>query len=313
MAGQNRRASWGLSAILRASRAWKILPLVLVLTNATLLPTRSVHWLLLALAGVYVLVVSLLGMQLNVITDEELDRTTKPELAQQLSARPLLLRWVMAAEIALSIVLLALLHSLGQGRNELLLPLLLYGVLFTCYSFNFFVPGRAAELRLKAFWWGNALAAPGCYAALWLAGLSTAGVHWSAEPRWLALAVALSLLDYGVFLVECAEDAVEERAHSLATLPALLGRAGTTRVAVSLVAAGVAGIAWFLSGSSGATAHALLLVALLQSLTALAALRLNRAPRALDGKRPGEQLVDFASWFTRLGMLGLLLAGYTLR
>jgi 4-hydroxybenzoate polyprenyltransferase len=310
---QRDRYPSGLSAILRASRTWKVLPLVLVLTNATLLPTRSVQWVVLAVAGAYVLVVSILGMQLNVITDEELDRATKPELAQQLNARPVLLGWVIAAEIVASLLLLLLLYLSGHGGVELLWPLLLYGVLFTCYSFNFFVPGRAAEFRLKAFWWGNALAALGCYAALWLAGVSTAGVHWSAEPRWLALAIALSLLDYGVFLVECAEDAADERAHSLATLPALLGRGGTTLVAVSLVAAGVLGISWFISGSSGATAYALILVALAQSLAAFAALRLNRASRGTDGKRPGEQLVDFASWFTRLGMLGLLIAGYALR
>jgi 4-hydroxybenzoate polyprenyltransferase len=144
MEAKSRRTPSGLGAILRASRARKILPLALVLTNATLLPLRSVQWQLLAIANVYVLVISLLGMQLNVITDEELDRATKPELAQQLCARPLLLRWVMAGEAAISVALLALLHSLGHSRSELLLPLLLYGVLFTCYSFNFFVPHRAA-------------------------------------------------------------------------------------------------------------------------------------------------------------------------
>lgn len=307
------RMVFGLRGILRASRAWKILPLVVVLTNATLLPARAIPWLVLVSAAAYVLVVSILGMQLNVLTDEELDRATKPELARQLKVQPSLLRWVIGAELAASLLLLALVHGLAHNRMELLLPLLVYGVLFVSYSFNFFVPGRAAELRLKAFWWGNALAAPGCYAALWIAGISAAGVRLSAEPRWLAVVVALTLLDYGVFLIECAEDATEERAHALLTLPALLGRGATTVIALALVAAGVAGISWFLFRSSGATAHALLLAALTQSATMLVALRLHWASPSNGGKRSAERLVDVASWLTRLGMLAVLLAGYTPR
>jgi 1,4-dihydroxy-2-naphthoate octaprenyltransferase len=303
-----RHAGSDLLQIARASRARKIVPLILLVLNAALLPKRPLDWSLLATAGLYVFIISIFGMQLNVITDVELDKATKPELAEQLCGNMPLLRLLFRVEV------LAIVASLGvvasHGRWQVVVALVAYGSFFTCYSYNVLVPRRAAAYRLKAYWWGNALVGLGGYFALWVVGLSCAQVSRAALPQWLFVAAAASFLDYGVFLVECAQDAPEERAHRLSTLPALLGRRGTLFGAALLVVGGAFGILWFSRFVHAAGKAALFWVLAVQVSAAFAS-----ALRTRDGAertRRWEKLVDLSFWTARLGMSSILLTSWVL-
>ena len=64
--------------VLSASRIHKLVPLLLLMINAGLLAGGRVAPLLCVAAVVFVLLVSMLGMQLNVLTDAVLDQSTKP-------------------------------------------------------------------------------------------------------------------------------------------------------------------------------------------------------------------------------------------
>ncbi len=290
-----------LLGILRASRAQKVVPLLLLVLNAALFSGRPVDLALLVLSVAFVFMASIFGMQLNVLTDRELDRATKPELAQQLNGNPSLLRWVLWSE---GVTGAALLAAAAPRAPMVGGALAAYAALFNGYSFNFLLPGRGAELRLKAFWWGNALAVLGGYFALWLVGLGCGHLEPARGPHWFVVALAVSALDYGMFLVECAEDAPEERAHGLKTLPALLGRQGTIAIAALLAAAGVSGVLVGARAVHGATLLALV------SATAAQAAAIGVAVLRRGGALPtrlGERLADAAFWVARVGTCVILL------
>jgi 4-hydroxybenzoate polyprenyltransferase len=288
--------------IARASRVHKLIPLLLLLASAALLSDGPLDLGCLALSISFVFTVSVLGMQLNVLTDRELDRDSKPKLAQQLTASPELLRNVLAIEVLASAALLVAIVPRSALVGAALLG---YGVGFTCYSYNLFAPRRAAQTRWKAFWWGNAIAVGGGYLALWLAGLGCGGGPLTHAPRVWLVAIAFSVLDYGLFLVEAAEDAGEERSHRLQTLPALLGRTQTCAIGAALALGGALGVLFGVQGSHGARLVALLASALLE-LSAASIAWLSRSERRV---RFGEHAADFAFWAARISMFGLLLAG----
>jgi 4-hydroxybenzoate polyprenyltransferase len=287
-------------AIARASRIHKLIPLVLLLASAALWSGGALDLACLGLSMLFVLVVSMLGMQLNVLTDRELDRAQKPELAEQLTQSPDLLRKIIVIEALASA---ALLGAIAQRSALAGASLAFYGLAFTCYSYNLFVPSRAGQTRLKAFWWGNALCAAGGYCCLWLAGFGCTDV--SLAPRLLLLAGAAALLDYGLFLIEAAEDATEERRHQLQTLPALIGRQGTCTVGAALALSGALGVCIAVQTSHGLRFVAPLGCALLE-LIAAAVAWLGRGERR---GRFGEHAADLAFWTARLGMFALLLVG----
>ncbi|HEX4352963.1 MAG TPA: UbiA family prenyltransferase, partial [Polyangiales bacterium] len=232
----------------------------------------------------------------------ELDRDSKPELAQQLTTSPELLRNVLAVEALASA---ALLLAIAPRSPLVGAALLYYGVGFTCYSYNLFMPRRAAQTRWKAFWWGNALAVAGGYFSLWLAGFGCSGASLAHAPRVWLVAAAFSVLDYGLFLVEAAEDAEEERSHRLQTLPALVGRTQTCAIGATLALGGALGVLFAVQGSHGVRFAAPLASALLE-LSATSIAWLSRSERPL---RFGEHAADLAFWAARVGMFGLLLGG----
>jgi 4-hydroxybenzoate polyprenyltransferase len=292
--------------LLRSARPVKAVPLVLVMLNAALLPGARPDAAACLVAVGFVLGISVFGTRLNILTDFDLDRSRKPHLFASLTRSPALLRATLAVELALSLLLLALAARLSAPLG---LALLLYGLAFVLYSYNFITFWNPRANRLKVFWWGNACAVMSGYAALWLAGFACAGLSPGGASRWLlSIAAGAVLIDYGVFLNECAGDAEEERSHGLETLPSLLGARRTSQIGLALSSIGgaalVAGAHRLLVLGRGRAAVALLFYLAVQGLGCLGSLPFSRRSR---GGGRWEALLDSAFWISRAGMLAILL------
>lgn len=210
------------------TRPRKFAPFIVVLLNACLLSTSKVSWGNFCLSSLFIATSCSFGMRVNVWTDRELDQSSKPQLYGHLVRSSGLHRLGIAVESAISLIcILALTY---RDRFDLAIWLLLFGALFGLYSFNFLVPRRGKEYRLKIYWWGNLATAGGGYFALWMAGFSISPGHWHFATR-LFLAILFASLEYTIFLCECATDAEEEKRSSLRTLPATLGRFRTVLLA----------------------------------------------------------------------------------
>jgi 4-hydroxybenzoate polyprenyltransferase len=289
--------------IWRGTRVGKLVPVYLLVLGSALLPGGAVDCAGLALVEGSLFAFTALGMQLNVLSDRDLDRRAKPELARWLTAAPRVLRHVLVSEVATAMLLLVWLGA--SGRRASFLFALALGVLFNLYSYNPFFPRRAVELRLKAFWWGHALVGVVGYFLAWMVGFSCAGVRWPTAPLLVA-AVASSVADYGVFLVESAQDAPDESDFGLETLPALVGRWWTIAIASVLVVVGTSLVVWASAGQHGASRWALAWVASLQTVAALLGLVSIRGASRHD--RRWEKVVDISFFVGRMGMVTILLA-----
>jgi 4-hydroxybenzoate polyprenyltransferase len=295
-----------LAAFVRAMRLPKVLPLVVVLVDAALLTRASVDVVSCALGCAFVLVVSVAGTQINILTDASLDRERKPQLFEALTRSESLLRaslWIEAGTCAL------LAWAIRERSGRLLVAVVVYGAAFILYSYNFVAFWAPARNRLKVRWWGHAASVMAGYAALWVAGFACQVAGRGLEPREIAtIAVGGSLVDYGVFLNESSVDAEEERAHGLRTLPALLGRGRASAVALAIMALGVVALS---SGAEALVRAGLPLSALalawygaIQALGCIGSLLYAR--RSLRSPH-GDVLVDSAFWLSRVGMMAILL------
>jgi 4-hydroxybenzoate polyprenyltransferase len=294
-----------LSGLIRASRVHKVLPLTLLIINGALVAGRRPALFDLALSIALTVVVITLGMQLNVLTDGDVDRQKKPHLAAWLTANPSLLAGALGAE---TVACLALWIAIaGCCSWSLAIALGVLSVASLLYSYNFLVPARAAALRLKITWWGNALTIMSSYFCLWLAGFLCSGPG-AVAPAWSALFAALVLVDYSVFINESAADADEERRHGFRTLPALLGQRRTSAIALALWASGLvalAAAAWCLPDARrGVVATAFGLGAAIQGAACAGSLWLARTRRSW---RVLDRLVDVSFWLSRLVPTLLLL------
>jgi 4-hydroxybenzoate polyprenyltransferase len=291
--------------VISASRVHKLIPLLLLMTNAGLLAGSGVSPGLYALAVVFVLVSSMLGMQLNVLTDSALDRRTKPHLLALLKDDQHSLRLIVWTEVWSCA---ALLVWIALSNVSLALALLAYTLGFTLYSYNFLVPGGQTRARLKVYWWGNLITVLGAYLALWIAGFALARPPAANWVLWASIACAISIVDYGVFLNECAGDAATERAHGLRTLPALLGERGASALAIGILALGVSLLAALLlrfwSQLNAVQMAALIWHAGVQAASALSTLLVVRR-----GRSRWEVLVDLSFWISRVGALAILVGG----
>jgi 4-hydroxybenzoate polyprenyltransferase len=308
--GDARRPFAAIRGVVRASRVHKLIPLLLLMTNAALFAGESLPLLPGIASALFVLSFSMLGMQLNVLTDAELDRATKPELLRALSADQRVLRSVMWGEAIACIAFLAVAGAQDAGLG---VALVAYAVCFALYSYNFVVGGANAQarLRLKVFWWGNLLTVVGGYFSLWAAGFALGGLQAASWPLWSGIAVAVCAVDYGVFLNECAGDAEAERKARLATLPALLGQRWTSGIAMTILIGGAAVAAVLLAYASHAAeptgavrSLALLWHVAVQATSAACTLLLVRR-----GRRRWEVVVDSSFWVSRAGALGILIGG----
>jgi 4-hydroxybenzoate polyprenyltransferase len=300
-----RRVLPALRRLAAATRVGKVLPLLLVMACAARLrgPVAGPRYLPCAL---FVLVISALGMQLNVLTDAALDRDTKPQLLRWLTVGPRLLAAVMAGEGVVAAGILG--WSWIRLGPTAVLALLGYAAGFILYSYNFlfFSPAEAARHRLKVSWWGNLLAVVGGYFALWMLGAQSARAA-SPTLAWQVLALSACLVDYGVFLNECAGDAASERAHGMNTLAARLGRRRASAVAALFTLLGAAGVAAALaSGSTEINGRGVAALAWHLGVQAVACTVLTGVARGAEVPRWWERAVDSSFWISRAGMLLIL-------
>jgi hypothetical protein len=292
---------------LTVARPGKIAPFVVVFLNATLLSAAEVDWRGFLSGSLFILASCSSGMRLNVWTDRDLDLVKKPELYAHL-ARSLFFHLVLAAaELAVSATCFAYL-VLRQDLARALW-LLAFTALFNLYSFNFVVPHRGKEYRLKIYDWGNLVTAGGGYYSLWMAGLSGAGTGMGLRTR-LLFASFCALLEYSVFLSECATDADEEKASGLQTLPAKLGRFGTVLTAWLACAALTA--AWFGVGRDllkmASAPFSLAPVATWNAVTALLICSgFLYFARKAHSPRLWDRTVDLSFWIMRIGALGIVM------
>jgi len=289
--------------IARGTRIHKVIPLVLLLVNAALFAHPSPWTPSLGLAVLYLLGVSGLGMQLNVLTDEQLDARAKPELARWMRAHPRALQQVMRVEVLACLSLLALMATASAWMAA---AMAIYGCCYVLYSYNFLVPGAAGRSRLKVYWWGQlATVLPG-YLALWVAGFALADLPGEAWPRWIALAAAVCLVDYGLFLNEAAGDASEEREHGLRTLPALLGARRTSGVGFAVSCAGAVAVVALSAYPLPLPLAVRLALAWHVGVQLIAA---SATYAVVRGAGAGwERLVDASFWLSRAGVLALLVS-----
>ena len=295
--------------LLNATRVRKVLPLLLLLWVAGLVRAGSTSKLQLSaclVVAAFILVISILGMQLNALTDVELDNARKPELFAWLTQHPPLLRWVISVEVFLSAGLLFAAHTLR--RSLLTWSLVAYGAAFTCYSFNVFTFWDPARYRLKVFWWGNFLSVTTGYFAIWLAGFALVTPEDPLPLRWFMIASCAALVDYGVFLNECATDDEEERAHGLKTLPALLGRKRTSQIALLLLLSNGCGMLWLSFGLSAHNWGMRVILALTWYTGIQTAACLFSLNDAAQRERPPlwERVLDSSFWLSRGGALAIL-------
>jgi 4-hydroxybenzoate polyprenyltransferase len=298
-----------LMSLLGAARLHNILPLVLLVGIAALARGEVVP-LALAAASAFVFLTVLIGMHLNAITDRALDRVRKPHLAPSTLSDSRMLRVVLTVEMAACVVALTITWVAAPSR-AIIVWMALLAILSITYSFNIFVPSRGAELRGKVHWLSHALTIQGSYLCLWMIGFTCAAGELRAGAEVLGLAVALSVVDYGVFIQESANDWAEERAAGLRTLPALWGQPRTSAAGLALVAGGVL-FAWQqIDGLSNATAAPAIACLLgLQVVGTLASAGRARWPASVRGpdRRSTEGLMDVVFWGSRVAPFLLLLA-----
>lgn len=281
------------------TRPRKFIPFLLVFLNAQLLSTGQVNWPNSFCASIFILASCSFGMRLNAWTDRELDQSTKPELYRNLAQSFRLHVFGMVLESAISFAFLVFLMR-GQGSSGAIW-LLLFGSLFSLYSFNYFVPRRGKEYRLKIYWWGNLLSAGGGYFALWMAGLS-AGPGSLNFKACLFLAFICASFEYVVFLGECAADAEQEKMANLQTLPAILGRLGV--VFLAWISCLLLAISWFGFGRAW-------IGGLFGDWYAISSLAICSGflyfARMPNPPTPWDKFADLSFWIIRLAALAILL------
>lgn len=295
--------------ILAAARVHKVLPLVALVAIAAL-SHGSAQPLALAAASGYVLIVVVIGMHLNAITDRAVDRVRKPHLAEWTTSDQRTLRGILTAE-TLACVVLLMIAAAAAPSAQIVVWMGLLAILSTTYSFNIFIPSRGASLRGKVHWLSHALTISGSYFCLWMIGFSSATPpHQDVAGSFVVLALALAVVDYGAFIQESANDWVEERAAGFRTLPALWGHHRTSALGLTLVIGGAL-LAWHEIGRSAGltTTDALFCLLGLQILGTFAStVTSHRSTVGAPGERYStERLMDFVFWGARIVPLALLL------
>ena len=234
------RVGAALRGMWRAARLEKNVPLLfLVLAGALTAPARpSLGPLLASLA--LLLVASAFMTHLNILTDVELDRERKPQLWQWMSSEPRVMIGVLGVELGIVLggvgVLLLVAPVVAAG-------LAVFTLLTTLYSYNFFFPKHGVARRLKAHWLGHFVVCLGAYLSLWVVGHASGGAaSFTSLLPWLPVFFFVSLSEYSLFLSESAIDAREERRLRLATFARLLGRHGSSVLALLVWLVAVAGL-----------------------------------------------------------------------
>jgi hypothetical protein len=239
-----RPRSEALWNMLRAARLEKNVPLLFLVLAGALTQPSHLNVGLLCVSLALTLVSAAFMTHLNIITDVELDRDEKPHLWRWMSGDPGLMMAVLGLELG---VVLGGMAILALVAPIVAAALAVFTLLTVLYSYNFLSPSNGVAWRLKAHWLGHFGVCVGGYLSLWIVGhASSASASLASLSRWLPVFFLVSLSEYALFLAESAIDAGAERRCGLETAACLLGRRGS-----SLVALGV-----WLSAAIGVSAYA---------------------------------------------------------
>ena len=285
--------------VFHAARMMKNLPLLLLLLGGALTAPAQVHLPLLACAGALTLVASAFMTHINILTDARLDREKKPQLLRWLASDPLVMRAALVTEGAVTVLGLI---ALACFAPFVALGVFVFTLLTILYSYNFLAPSKAVQWRFKAHWWGHLLVCVGAYLALWLAGHFCSGGSTPASALlWLPMFFFVSLSEYSLFLSESAVDATEERRAGLNTFATLLGRHGSSVLALGVwlisAAGALASVKWL-----GLSA----LIAFGPGVGARGLTELLLALKLKGDERVRFRLPDLVFWGGRLATVGAL-------
>lgn len=223
----------------RAARPVKLLPLWAIVVAGRLIAPGATHWGVLGIALLGIVASSLFAMHVNVVTDIDLDRASKPKLWEWLSRDLGLARRIAMVELLTTVASIVVLMGLGARTVAALLTI--YAVMGTLYSYNFVCWSRPRATRLKVYWWGHFGTMATIYMCLWLVGFSS-GAAAGSTALWWGVFALVTLGDYALFVAESAGDSEEERAARLSTLGAYFGRPGSQAIAAGLAALATAGL-----------------------------------------------------------------------
>ncbi len=216
-----------------------------------------------------------------------------------------MMRSVLIGEAVFVVVGLAALAVVAPFVS---LGVAVFTLLTVLYSYNFLVPSRAIAWRFKAHWWGHLLVCVGAYLALWVAGHFCASASTPASAaRWLPMFFFVSLSEYSLFLSESAVDAVEEQQAGLNTFATLLGRHGSSVLALAVWLASATGALWSLHWVGP---HAL--IAFAPGIAARGLTDITLALKLRIDERVRLKLPDVVFWAGRLATV-LVLAFFSLK
>ena len=279
MAPRIRNRSGTFMGIFRAARPEKNAPMIGLIFGGSLLMGGHLEVSALTIASVTMLIGGALTTHINVLTDADLDRWSKPHLLSGLRQHWKMSRAVIVCEAVVTMGGLTVLVLDDRSGAATMLGI---GIcLAVLYSYNFFARDPVKQ-RFKATWWTHAIVFLGGYFVLWLTGaLCSPPDHHDRFWRFWPLMASASMSDYGLALSESSFDAHEERQHGLRTTAALLGARRTASLAAALPAATIGPLIVLSPGMPEAKWAFLpsALLALISTLAVVWSLRDDRANR----------------------------------
>lgn len=230
-----------LGKVFRAARPIKVVPLWMLVAAGALIAPSPVRGATLAIAVIGIVGASLAAMHVNVVTDAELDASSKPELWDWMASHPRTAKLAVAGEFSCAVA--SVLWLLLRSEFAVAGFVALYAIMGCLYSYNFLCPMRPVQTRLKVSWWGHMLAMGSVYVSSWMAGIfSCEAFDWQVLTAWGVPFLLATAGDYALFVAESAGDAGDERAAGLRTLAAIMGRRGSQWVAVALASVACVGL-----------------------------------------------------------------------
>jgi len=230
---------------LKAARFWKNIPLVLTFLSGFFINFKNVQFNIgiLLVAFIAILISSFFMTHINVITDYELDKDSKPEFFNFLNINykfSIKLIW-----LELVIVLVLLCFLIIKSYYFTALSIFIFIAIATLYSYNFLLGFSVFSLkyRLKVFWWGHFVVLIIGYMSLWFAGFYLFGSSLDNQFwLWFISFLLFSISEYSLFLIESSIDVKEEIKLNLKSLNAILGTKKTNIIAILLNVISIFGI-----------------------------------------------------------------------
>jgi 4-hydroxybenzoate polyprenyltransferase len=229
--------------IYKATRMKKSLPMALLIISGAFIGNWHNSLFFTCPVLLIFLASTCLMTQINILTDKELDKETKPQFYQWITNDMTLLKKVIIIECA--IIGSGVLTLSFLGFNYLALSLLAFTILGILYSYNFLTPSNPVKYRFKTHWLGHLVVGVFGYFSLWLVGVFTSGQNLGDITYWIPILFLLSLSEYCLFLSDSAIDANEERKYDLKSLGGLLGTRKSAYLSLLLWLLAVTGIFYY--------------------------------------------------------------------